>query len=143
MLTKDDKNWIEEKLAKEVKPLRDSVDLLRKKVSETSFDKLHSDTRLNAIEASQMRVEEKVDSFDKDITELKVDSKLLQQAILRFERGQDEIHSLASQTLGIVEGLSGKVAGLDQENKMGSITLRRHDVQIHELAKATGTTISD
>ena len=90
-----------------------------------------------------MRVEEKVDSFDKDITELKVDSKLLQQAILRFERGQDEIHSLASQTLGIVEGLSGKVAGLDQENKMGSITLRRHDVQIHELAKATGTTISD
>lgn len=131
MLTKDDKNWIEEKLVKEVKPLRDSVDLLRKKVSDTSFDKLHSDMRLNTIEASQIRVEEKVDS------------KLLQQAILRFEQGQDEIHSLASQTLDIVEGLAGKVATLDQENKMGSITLRRHDIQIHELAKATGTTISD
>lgn len=139
MLTKEDKDWI----AKEIKPLRDSVDLLRKKVSDTSVDKLYSDTRFNAIEASQMRVEEKIDSFDKDITELKVDSKLLQQAIIRFEQGQDEIHSLASQTLGIVEGLAGKVASLDQENKMGSLTLRRHDIQIHELATATGTAISE
>ena len=118
MLTKDDKNWVTEQLAKELKPVRDSVDLLRKKVSDTSFDKLHSDMRLNAIEASQMRVEEKVNSFDNDITELKIDSKLLQQAILRFEQGQDEIHSLASQTHGIVQRLAGQVATLEKENIM-------------------------
>lgn len=144
MLTKDDKSWIaekletelEKKLGKEFKPVRDSVDLLRKKVSDNSFDQLHTDTRLNAIEASQMRVEE-------DITELKVDSTLLQQAVGRLEKGQDEIRSLVRQTLTATNGLAGKIADLEQENKMGSITLHRHDIQIHELSTATGTTISE
>ena len=135
MLTPIDKKWIEEKFTKEFNPVRDSVDLLRKKVSDTSFDKLHSDVRLNAIEASQMRVEEKVDSFGKDVTELKkdvtdlkkdvtelkVDSKLLQQAILRLEQGQDEIHNLASQTLTVAQGLGGNIADLEQENNPGGV----------------------
>ncbi len=161
MLTNEDKNWVTEQLTKELKPVRDSVDLLRKKVSENSLDRLHSDARLNAIEASQMRVEEKVDSFDKDIiglktdidkdiiglktdiTELKVESSLLQQAVLRLEQGQDEIRSLVTKTLTTVQGFAGNVATLEQENKMGALTLRRHDIQIHELAHATRTTISE
>ena len=108
MLTKDDKSWITGELTKELKPVRDSVDLLHKKVSDNNFDKLHSDMRLNAIEASGVRSEEKLDKL-----------------------------------MTMLDGFTGKVADIDQENKMGSITLRRHDVQIHELAQATDTTISD
>lgn len=108
MLTPADKKWIEEKLAKENKPMRDSVDLLRKKMIDMSLDKFHSDSRLNSIEASSLRTEEKID-----------------------------------KVLNILDGFSGKVADLDQENKMGAITLRRHDTQIHELATATGTKISE
>ena len=108
MLTKDDKSWIGEKFTKEVKPLRDSVDLLRGKITNIHFEKLNLKSRMDSIEASTMRTEEKVD-----------------------------------KVLNILDGFAGKVADLDQENKMGSITLRRHDIQIHELATATGTAISE
>ena len=54
-----------------------------------------------------------------------------------------EIKELVTKTLNAVDKFSGKVADLEQENKMGAITLRRHDVQIHELATATGTTITE
>ena len=57
--------------------------------------------------------------------------------------GISRVEELSKKTLTIVEGLAGKVADLDQENKMGAMTFRRHDVQIHELAKATGTTVSE
>lgn len=116
MLTKDDKKWIgekfetelEKKLGKELKPVRDSVDLLRGKITEKRLDQFTTESRLNSIEASVMRTEE-------------------------------DVHKI----LSIVDGFAGKVADLDQENKMGSITLRRHDIQIHELATATDTTISE
>lgn len=104
MLTKDDKNWI----AKEIKPLRDSMDLLRGKITNIHFEKFNLEARLDSMEASHIRTEEKIDKL-----------------------------------LNIMDGNAGRIAGLDQENKMGSITLRRHDVQIHELATATGTTISE
>lgn len=85
-----------------------------------------------------------------DIDELKVDSKLLQESMIRVESRLGAIEVSNSRTeekidkvLNILDGFAGKVADLDQENKMGSITLRRHDIQIHELATATGTTISD
>ncbi|MEK7086603.1 MAG: hypothetical protein AAB709_02585 [Patescibacteria group bacterium] len=84
MLTKEDKNWIEE----------------------TIEDKIEE--KLVSIEESNIRTEEKLD-----------------------------------KVLNILDGFAGKVADLDQENRMGAITLRRHDVQIHELATATGTTISE
>lgn len=107
MLTKEDKEWVTKQLAKELNPVRDSVDLLRKNIVDVNLDKLRSDTRLNSIEASSLRTEEKVDKM-----------------------------------LNILDGFAGKVADLEQENKMGAVTLRRHDVQIHELATATGTSIS-
>jgi hypothetical protein len=108
MLTPADKKWIEEKLAKEGKPVRDSIDLLRGKVTALNFEKFNFDSRLDSIEASNLRTEEKMD-----------------------------------KVLTILDGFAGKVADLDQENKMGAITLRRHDTQIHELATATGTPITE
>jgi hypothetical protein len=93
---------------KEVLAVRDSVDLLRKKVADVGFENLRLDMRLNAIEASSVRTEEKVD-----------------------------------KVLNMLDGFTGRVADLDQENRMGALTLRRHDIQIHELAQATGTTISE
>ncbi len=68
--------------------------------------------------------------------EHRIDLKEVKEGISRVEE-------LSKKTLAIVEGFAGKVAGLDQENKMGSLTLRRHDIQIHELATATGITISE
>jgi len=53
-----------------------------------------------------------------------------------------EVKELVKKTFNAVDKFSGKVADLEQENKMGSLTLRRHGVQIEELAKATGTTLS-
>lgn len=52
------------------------------------------------------------------------------------------IEKLTSKTLDITEGFAGKVDDLEQENKMGAITLHRHGIQIQELATATGTTLS-
>lgn len=78
-----------------------------------------------------------------DIAELKVDSKLLQESMIHLEQKVEENVQMSRKVLTIVEGFAGKVADLDQENKMGAITLRRHDTQIHELATATGTTISE
>jgi hypothetical protein len=107
MLTKDDKKWIGDKFSKEIKPVRDSVDLLRGKVTAVHLEKFNADSRLDSIEASNIRTEEKVDKI-----------------------------------LNIMDGLAGKIAELDQENKMGARTLHRHGIQIQELAKATGTTLS-
>ena len=41
-----------------------------------------------------------------------------------------EIKTLVKETLDAVDGFSGKVADLNQESKMGAITLRRHGVNI-------------
>lgn len=78
-----------------------------------------------------------------DITELKVDSTLMQQSIQRLEQGQERTEAKIDKVLTIVQGFAGNIAVLEQENKMGAITLRRHDIQIHELATATGTAISE
>lgn len=45
--------------------------------------------------------------------------------------------------MNTLDGFTGNVSDLNQENRMGAITLRRHDVQIHELATATCTAISE
>lgn len=108
MLTPADKKWIEEKLTKEIKPVRDSIDLARQKLTTLSLERFDFDSRLNSIEASNIRTEEKVDKI-----------------------------------LNIVDGFAGRVATLDQENKMGARTLHRHGIQIQELAEATGTILSD
>lgn len=59
------------------------------------------------------------------------------------KEGISRVEKLSQKTLTIVEGLAGKVADLDQENKMGARTLHRHGVQIQELAEATGATLSE
>ena len=77
-----------------------------------------------------------------DVAELKTDSRIIQETLIRMEQKMDDSIEFSHKNFTILEGLAGKVADLDQENKMGAITLRRHDVQIHELAAATGTTLS-
>ncbi|OGG40332.1 hypothetical protein A2118_01380 [Candidatus Kaiserbacteria bacterium GWA2_50_9] len=78
-----------------------------------------------------------------DITELKVDSKLLQKAVIRLERNMKENIKLSKKIIATNEGWAGKVAVLEQENNMGAITTRRHGIHIQELAKATGTALSE
>lgn len=68
--------------------------------------------------------------------DIKSDIDAIRASTIRNEEMNEKI-------LNILDGFTGRVADLDQENKMGSITLRRHDIQIHELAIATGTTISE
>lgn len=53
-----------------------------------------------------------------------------------------EIKKLVESTHNAVDKFTGNVATLDQENKMGAITLHRHGIQIQELADATGTKLS-
>lgn len=49
---------------------------------------------------------------------------------------------MLQKLLTIADGNAGNIADLQQENKMGAITTRRHGINIQELAKATGTAIS-
>ncbi len=109
MLTPSDKKFLTENFAtkKELKEVRDSVDLVRQKLTTLSIERFDFNSRLASIEASSFRTEEKID-------------KLI--------------------TIG--EGNAGNIADLQQENKMGAITLRRYGIQIGELAKAAKTKIS-
>ena len=63
--------------------------------------------------------------------------------IKKLEEGISRVEELSKKMLAIAEGSAGRIADLEQENRMGAITLRRHDTQIHELATATGTAISE
>jgi len=109
MLTKDDKKFLTENFAtkKELMAIRDGFDLLRNKTMFSSLEKFNVKSEIEAMRASDIRTEEKID-----------------------------------KVLNILDGFSGKVADLEQENKMGAITLRRYGIQIEELAKATKTKIS-
>jgi len=78
-----------------------------------------------------------------DVTELKVESSLLQQTVQRLEQGMERMEGKVDNVLNKLDKFTGNIADLDQENRMGAITLRRHDIQIHELAEATSTTISE
>lgn len=53
-----------------------------------------------------------------------------------------ELKTNMNKVLNAVDKFSGRVAILEQENKMGAITTRRHGMHIQELAKATGTVLS-
>ncbi|MCX6787381.1 MAG: hypothetical protein NTY93_02560 [Candidatus Kaiserbacteria bacterium] len=66
--------------------------------------------------------------FRSDMTEIKEDLKDLKKNV--------------NKVLSAVDKFSGTVADLEQENKMGAVTLRRYGIQIEELAKATKTKIS-
>lgn len=60
----------------------------------------------------------------------------LKADISEIKKGMDKV-------LNAVDKISGNMADLQQENKMGAIALNRHKVQIHELAAATSTVISE
>ena len=72
-------------------------------------------------------------SFEKFDFKFRLDS--IEAAGIRTEEKVDKI-------LTQLDGFTGKVADIEQENKMGAITPRRYGIQIEELAKATKTKIS-
>jgi|GEM_PF-1858981 len=109
MLTPADKKFLTENFTtkKELKEMRDSIDLSRQKLTTLSLERFGFESRFSAIEASFFRTEEKIDKL-----------------------------------INIGDGNAGNIADLQQENKMGAVTLRRYGIQIEELAKATKTKIS-
>lgn len=85
MLTKDDKKFLTENFAtkKEVSTLRDGIDLLRNKLTMSSLEKFDFKSRVDSIEASSIRTEEKVDKildildgFSGKVAELDQESKM-------------------------------------------------------------------
>lgn len=67
--------------------------------------------------------------YRSDMFEIKGDLKSIKKSV--------------DKVLNAVDKYSGRVADLEQENKFGSVMLQRHGAQIHELATATGTTLSE
>ncbi len=62
--------------------------------------------------------------------------------ITELRESGSRIEKKVDKLLTKFDGFAGKLADLDQENKMGAITTRRHGIHIQELAKATGTALS-
>ena len=112
MLTAGDKKWFQEQLA-------------------------HFATKkeLGAVRDSVDLLRQKLITFNLEKFDLDNRIRSLEAASFRTEEKIDKV-------LTQMDGFTGRVADLDQENKMGAITLRRHSVNIEELAKATSTTIS-
>lgn len=67
----------------------------------------------------------------------------IEEKLVSIEESNIRTGEKLDKVLNILDGFAGKVAGLDQENKMGARTLHRHGIQIRELAQATGTVISE
>jgi len=65
MLTKGDKKFLTENFAtkKELMAIRDGVDLLRNKLTMSSLEKFDFKSRVDSMEASSIRTEEKVDKI--------------------------------------------------------------------------------
>lgn len=121
MLTKEDKEFLTDAFAD------------HKKWAEETFS---SKKELKGVHDSVDLVRQKLVrlSLEKSNLEYRLDS--IEAATFRNEEKSDRI-------LNILDDFTGKVASLDQEDKMGLIILRRHDAQIHELATATGTAITE
>jgi len=62
--------------------------------------------------------------------------------IKEVKDGISRIEGKIDKLITIGEGNAGNIADLQQENRMGAVTLHRHDIQIQELATATGATLS-
>ena len=63
---------------------------------------------------------------------LKAEIDALRASTIRTEEMVEKLPTIA-------DGNAGNIADLQQENKMGAITMRRHGIQIEHLAKVAGT----
>ncbi len=79
----------------------------------------------------------------KELTQVKVDVKILANKLTGVEDSYSRMENKVDKVLNKLDKFTGTVADLQQENKMGAVTLRRHDIQIHELATVTRTSISE
>ncbi len=62
--------------------------------------------------------------------------------IMELKERSSRIETKMDKILNKLDAFVGNVDTLQQENKMGAITARRHGMHIQELAKATGTHLS-
>ncbi len=135
MLTKEDKTYLNDTFATKKE--------MRKEISGVRTDTKSLKTDVADLKTDVADLKTDVVELKIDVAELKVDSKLMQQAIIRIEQRMDVSDTKSDKILTILQGFAGSVGDLEQENRFGAMTLRRHDVQIHELAIATDTTISE
>ncbi|MBU6321771.1 MAG: hypothetical protein KGI78_02895 [Patescibacteria group bacterium] len=84
----------------------------------------------------------------KDFDVLKSDVATLAADMSHVRGRMDEMaghavhmETLASRMVESADKLGGRLDALEQENKIGAETLRRHTVQIEALATAAGTTL--
>lgn len=108
---------------------------------ETDIKELKEDSKL--LQGAVVHLEQRFDGLENRIDGVEIRLGNLEQKFDGFEEKMDESIGLSRKVLTIVEGMAGRVADLEQENKMGAITLHRHDIQIHELAHATDTAITE
>ena len=112
MLTTEDKKWVKEQLA----------DFATKK-------------EVGAVRDS-------LDILRHNITSSTLEKYNFRSEIEAIRASNIRIEEISQKMLAIAEGNTGRIADLEQENKMGSVTLHRFGVNIEELAKATNTKIS-
>ncbi|MFA6519830.1 MAG: hypothetical protein WCT41_03360 [Candidatus Paceibacterota bacterium] len=79
----------------------------------------------------------------KELTAVRVDVAILNKKLIEINTIHSRTETKIDEVLTKLDKFVGNIADLEQENKMGARTLHRHDIQIHELATATGTTISE
>ena len=78
-----------------------------------------------------------------ELSRVHLDVTILRNGMSETKKAYSRMEIKVDDVLNKLDKFVGNIAGLEQENKMGARTLHRHDVQIHELATATGTTISE
>lgn len=83
-----------------------------------------------------------IDLSRQKLTTLSLERFSFESRFSAIEASSFRTEEKVDKVLDILDGFSGKVSDLEQENKMGAVTLRRYGIQIEELAKATKTKIS-
>ena len=124
MFTADDKKYLEENFATKNEIITLSSD----------FSSLADEVAVLTTDVSILKT---------DVSILKTDVAILKNDVNELKDTTGRIEETMQKVLTIVTNFAGNVDTLQQENIMGAETLRRHDVQIHELAVATGTTLSE
>lgn len=118
MLNAEDKNWLEEKFA--------TKDDLKGFATRADFQELKTG----------------IEGVTAHVAVLAADMSFVKTEVTRMVERAEHIEILVDKMVTAADKLSGRFQSLEQENKMGAITLQRHGVNIEELATATSTKIS-
>lgn len=118
MLSQGDKDWIKGTFA-----TKDDLGAFATKVD---FQALKTD----------------IEGITTNVAVLAADMSFVKTEVVRMRERAEHIEILADRMVTSADRLACRFQSIEQENKMGARTLRRHSVNIEELAKATSTKIS-